>query len=90
MIPTPGHTANHCSIEFVSGNDRLICPMDTLGHPVHAEHLAWNPEGEQSLASRRQILKKAESAALTHVFHFPFPGLGRMIPEKDGRRWQAL
>ena len=89
MIPTRGHTANHCSIEFVSGNDRLICPMDTLGHPIHSEHPSWNPEGEQSLASRRQILKKAESATLTHVFHFPFPGLGHMIPDEDGWRWHA-
>ena len=90
MIPTPGHTANHCSIEFVSGNTRLVCPMDTLGHPIHAEHLTWNPEGEQSLASRREILKRAESADLVHVFHFPFPGLGHMIPDGDGWHWQAL
>lgn len=90
MIPTPGHTANHCSFEFVSGDTRLVCPMDTLGHPIHAEHPAWNPEGEQSLASRRQILKRAENATLVHVFHFPFPGLGHMIPDQDGWDWQAL
>jgi glyoxylase-like metal-dependent hydrolase (beta-lactamase superfamily II) len=92
MLLTPGHTANHCSFEFVSGSEQLVCPMDTLGHPIHAEHLAWNPEGEQSLASRRQILKRAETASLVHVFHFPFPGLGHMIPEGegDGWRWQAI
>ena len=90
MIPTPGHTADHCSLEFVSGNERLICPMDTLGHPIHSEHPHWNPEGEQSLASRREILKRAESADLVHVFHFPFPGLGHMIPDGDGWHWQAL
>jgi glyoxylase-like metal-dependent hydrolase (beta-lactamase superfamily II) len=90
MIPTRGHTANHCSFEFVSGTARLVCPMDTLGHPIHAEHLTWNPEGEHSLASRRQILKRAESATLTHVFHFPFPGVGSIIPAGEGWRWQAL
>jgi glyoxylase-like metal-dependent hydrolase (beta-lactamase superfamily II) len=90
LVPTPGHTANHCSIEFVSGSERLVCPMDTLGHPIHAEHPTWNSEGEQSLASRRQILKRAESGAWVHVFHFPFPGVGRMIPDGDGWRWQAM
>jgi glyoxylase-like metal-dependent hydrolase (beta-lactamase superfamily II) len=90
MIRTPGHTANHCSLEFVYGNERLVCPMDTLGHPIHAEHPTWNPEGEQSLASRRQILRRAESATLVHVFHFPFPGVGSMIPDEEGWRWQAL
>lgn len=90
MIPTRGHTANHCSFEFISGDARLVCPMDTLGHPIHSEHPTWNSEGEQSLASRWQILKRAESATLTHVFHFPFPGVGSMIPDGEGWRWQAL
>jgi glyoxylase-like metal-dependent hydrolase (beta-lactamase superfamily II) len=88
MIPTPGHTANHCSFEFVSGSERLVCPMDTLGHPIHSEHPTWNPEGEQSLASRLKILKRAERSTLTHIYHFPFPGVGSMIPDAEGWRWQ--
>jgi hypothetical protein len=36
------------------------------------------------------MLGRAKSATLVHVFHFPFPELGYMIPEVDGCRWQAL
>jgi hypothetical protein len=42
------------------------------------------------IASRREILKRAEGADLVHVFHFPFSGLGQMIPDGDGWRWQAI
>lgn len=88
IFPTPGHTGYHCSIEFASGSERLVCPMDTLGHPIHAEHPDWNAEGEQSLASRLRILKRAEAATLVHGYHYPFPGIGTMHADGETWRWR--
>jgi glyoxylase-like metal-dependent hydrolase (beta-lactamase superfamily II) len=87
MIPTPGHSVAHCAVEFVSGNERLVCPVDNLAHPLNGERPEWSEQlNEEELPSRQRILKRAEGA-LVHVFHFAFPGLGRYLPDPTGDNW---
>lgn len=90
LIPTPGHSVAHCSVEFQSGTARLVCPVDTLGHPIAIEYPDWGPTAEHELESRRRILNRAGSTALVHVFHHPFPGLGHLVPNRDGWLWRAI
>lgn len=88
MILTPGHSVAHCSVEFASGNERLVCTADTTWL-IAVEHPEWGPNSEQELDSRLRIHARASKATLVHGYHFPFPGLGRLIPNGDGWRWQA-
>jgi glyoxylase-like metal-dependent hydrolase (beta-lactamase superfamily II) len=87
LIATPGHTPHHCSIEFKAGGERLVCPIDTTWI-IAIEHPEWVTEDIRE--SQRQILARAGSSAMVHGFHFPFPGLGCLIPDGDGWRWQAI
>ena len=55
IIPTPGETPYHISVEFFSGSERLICVCDALHMPIDVDH----PDGipETYVASNREILK---------------------------------
>ena len=59
--------------------------------PIHLEQPGWyagvDLAPEQALETRRQLLERAVDArALVHVFHFAFPGLGRVV--QQGEAWK--
>ncbi len=94
-IPAPGHTPGHIALSISSGNKQLIHIADTVLHPILMEHPEWAPAvdliAEQSLATKRRILDRAASdQALVLAFHFPFPGLGRVIPKGNAWEWQPV
>jgi glyoxylase-like metal-dependent hydrolase (beta-lactamase superfamily II) len=92
LIKTPGHTPGHISLAISSGTESLIYVADTFHNPLQllrpekCVSLDLNPE--QAIVSRKQIIKQA-AANKTLVFacHFPFPGLGYFLPEKDVCSW---
>ena len=89
-LATPGHTYHHISVLVTSGDEQMVCTIDTLDHPLQGEHPTWGAnwdvDREKSTASRRRILEMASrNNALVHGFHFPFPGLGRF--KRDGDVW---
>jgi glyoxylase-like metal-dependent hydrolase (beta-lactamase superfamily II) len=94
-IPAPGHTPGHMVVEVCSGSDQLLYISDTVLHPIHLEEPDWysavaiNPH--RVVATRRRILAMASKE---HVFtlasHFPFPGLGHIIPKGERWRWQPV
>lgn len=91
LLHTPGHTLHHLSVEFESGEDTLLCLIDTMDHPLQGQHSTWGAnwdiDSKQSVQSRQRMLKRAvEKNALVHGFHFPFPGLGKFT--FDGEVWQ--
>jgi glyoxylase-like metal-dependent hydrolase (beta-lactamase superfamily II) len=93
LIPAPGHTRNHCAVEFASGTTRLLCVLDTMNHPLHIEHPEWSPQWdvlpEQSTSTRQALCARA-NGALVHSYHFPFPGLGYILPDGQHWRWQPI
>ncbi|MGB7339301.1 MAG: MBL fold metallo-hydrolase [Phototrophicaceae bacterium] len=91
LMATPGHTLHHIAVIFESNGEILLCPIDVMDHPLQGQHPTWGAnwdlDREQSIASRYKILQHAaDTNALVHAFHFPFPGLGRFT--KDGAIWQ--
>ena len=95
VIHTPGHTPGHMALSVSSGGEQLLCISDTVLHPVHLEQPEWcavvdnNPQ--QVASSRRKLLSLAATEkALVLAFHFPFPGLGHVIPRGDGWQWQPI
>lgn len=94
-IAAPGHTPGHMALAISSEGEELLCVSDTVLHPVHVEHPEWYATvdliPEKVVATRRQLLKRAATEkALVLAFHFPFPGLGRVVPKGEAWQWRPL
>lgn len=92
-IAAPGHTPGHMALSIVSEDDRLLCVSDTILHPIHLEHPEWHARvdvvPEQVVRTRRRLLNEAAAMnCMVIAFHFPFPGLGRVV--RKGETWQWL
>ncbi len=94
-ITAPGHTPGHMALSVSSDGEELLCISDTVLHPVHLEHPEWSAVFDvspgQVVATRRKLLDRAATGkALVIAFHFPFPGLGHIIPKGDAWQWQPV
>lgn len=91
----PGHTPGHMALTISSEDEQLLCIADTVLHPIHVEHPEWHAVfdlvPEQVMATRRKLLNvAAKEKALVLAFHFPFPGLGRIVQKGEAWRWQPI
>ena len=94
-VPAPGHTPGHMAVAVSSGGEQLLCTADAALHPIHLEHADWSPvfdlaPDQAATARRRLFARAATEKALVLAFHFPFPGLGRVIEEGEGWRWVPM
>jgi len=92
-IAAPGHTPGQMALGVSSGGEQLLCVSDVVLHPIHLERPDWYAAidfaPEQVQATRQRILTRAATDnALVLAFHFPFPGLGRVVPKAEGWQWQ--
>ena len=94
-VQAPGHTPGHIALMIESKNDRLLYLSDVFLHPIQMERPDWhsvidlNPE--QLEATRRKLLDRAVSGnILVLAFHFPFPGLGHVVREKEQWEWRPI
>jgi len=93
-VAAPGHTPGHMALAISSGGEQLLCIADVVLHPIHLEHPEWCAAvdllPEQVVATRRRLLNMAAEKALVLAFHFPFPGLGHVIPKGEVWQWQPI
>jgi glyoxylase-like metal-dependent hydrolase (beta-lactamase superfamily II) len=94
-IAASGHTPGHMVLSVTSGGEQLLCISDAVLHPVHLEHPEWFAAvdilPDKVVTTRRRLLKKAvDEKALVLAFHFPFPGLGHVVPKGDVWQWRPL
>lgn len=94
-VAAPGHTPGHMALSISSKDDRLLCVSDTVLHPVHLAEPDWCAAVEIVSSAvpgtRRGLLKKAaDEKALVLAFHFPFPGLGHVLPKGEAWRWESI
>jgi glyoxylase-like metal-dependent hydrolase (beta-lactamase superfamily II) len=94
VIPAQGHTPGHMVVVFSSEGEELWSTGDALIHPIHLERLEWytvyDLAPEEAIATKRKILNEVDKGATVHAFHFPFPGIGRVIQEGEIWRWQTV
>jgi glyoxylase-like metal-dependent hydrolase (beta-lactamase superfamily II) len=95
VIPAPGHTPGHLAVKVSSEGESLYCLSDLVLHPLHVRRPEWVAAVDmlptQLVATRRDMLKRtADEGAVAMSFHFPFPGLGRVLPKVDGWEWKSL
>lgn len=91
-IPLPGHTPHHIGILIESAGEKLIFPADAIMHPIQFEYPDWEVfidlDHETTRASRIKLAEMAvELDAIVMGFHFPFPGLGKVVPHGEAHRW---
>lgn len=90
VMPAAGHTPGHMVAAFSSEGQELWSTGDALIHPIHFEHLAWytvfDLAPKEAIETRQRILEEVEGKVTVHAYHFPFPGIGRVV--KEGKRWR--
>jgi glyoxylase-like metal-dependent hydrolase (beta-lactamase superfamily II) len=94
-VPAPGHTPGHMAVSVSSNGEQLLCISDAFLHPIHIEHPEWHAAhevaAEQIIKTRHLLLNKAATEkTLVLAFHFPFPGLGRVVRKGTGWQWQPI
>jgi glyoxylase-like metal-dependent hydrolase (beta-lactamase superfamily II) len=91
----PGHTPGHMALAVSSGGEELLCISDAVLHPIHMEQPEWYAlvdfAPEQIMSTRCRLLDRAVAdKALVLACHFPFPGLGHVVPKGEGWQWQPI
>lgn len=89
-----GHTPGHVGYEIVSGNQRI----EDIGDIAHSSIISlakpqWLGEMDQDqkagLATRMaELARLAKAHELVFAPHFPFPGVGWIVPKGDGYTWK--
>jgi glyoxylase-like metal-dependent hydrolase (beta-lactamase superfamily II) len=92
-IPAPGHTPGQIALLIESDGARLLHSADAFHHPVELIHPEWyfnfDADPEATVSSRRRLFDlAAREQLLVMPYHFPFPGLGHIVPEGDHWTWQ--
>lgn len=91
-IPAFGHTPGMAAFLVHSGSDSLLLTGDLAYHPVVNIDRPWRPgpDRDQDAAAdaRRRIFDQAAAdRTLVLGFHYPFPGLGRILRTDSGFAW---
>jgi glyoxylase-like metal-dependent hydrolase (beta-lactamase superfamily II) len=92
-MATGGHTIGHHSYVIESEGRRLINLGDVLHHHVlllrHPEwHNIFDSDRAAGAATRRRVLEMlARDGTETVLYHFPFPGIGRVGRDAQGFTW---
>jgi glyoxylase-like metal-dependent hydrolase (beta-lactamase superfamily II) len=95
LMLVPGHRPGHTAVAITSAGQHLIHVADTIGHPILMEYPRWHGFAdfvhEQAAQDRVRLLSVAvEQQALVFGSHLPFPGVGHVVPQGEGWRWQPL
>lgn len=87
-----GHAAGMVAYIFESEGAKMAFTGDACHHqvydPHHPEwffHMAYDTSPEEGAASKRAIFDKCVAEGISyHGYHFPYPGMGTIVPQDDG------
>ena len=93
LIHAPGHRPGHTVIAVESNGEHLYHLADTVGHAILMEHPEWtwtmDARPELAVNDKKSLLQlAADQNARVFGSHLPFPGVGRLIAQGDGWRWE--
>jgi len=94
VLPAPGHTLGHIALLLESGGERLLHIVDCAHNPAQVSHTDWSPlydmQPDVSAQTRKALFERAaRENILVMAYHFPFPGLGRVIEADGAYQWVA-
>jgi glyoxylase-like metal-dependent hydrolase (beta-lactamase superfamily II) len=91
-IAAPGHTPGMAAFLVHSGNDQLLLTTDLAYHPVVNVDRPWRPGPDRDPATahstRRRLFDQAATDRIPVLgFHYPFPGIGRLVKTEGSYAW---
>ncbi len=91
-LTAAGHTPGMANFLVHSGDAQLLLTADLAYHPVVNIDHGWLPgpdrDKETAQAARQRIFDRAASERMLVLgFHYPFPGLGRMLKLDSAYAW---
>lgn len=94
-IAAAGHTPGHMALLLDSKGEQLLCLGDSFYDPIQLRRPSWwtryDLDPRQSVTSRdRLVTWAADEGFPVHVYHLPFPGIGRIIRSGKAFEWRAL
>ncbi|WP_020658268.1 MBL fold metallo-hydrolase [Amycolatopsis benzoatilytica] len=94
LLPTPGHTPGHVSVEVTSSGETALITGDAVHHPVQFAHpeigASVDIDPAESEKTRRRLLTGlAGSETLVLGTHFAPPTGGRVVSHGGGHRLVA-
>ncbi len=94
LIPTPGHTAGHCSVHISSRGEDAVITGDLMHHPIQCAEpdRPGNFDGDKPLAARtrREFMETyADGRSLVIGSHFAEPTAGLLVRDGDAWRFSA-
>ncbi len=86
LMPTPGHTPGHASVEISSGNTRAVITGDLMHHAVQVATPHWGSgfdvDSAAALTTRRSFIERYADTDVTVIgTHFGGPGGGHIVTE---------
>lgn len=93
-IAAPGHTIGHHAFLLHNGDSKLLHLMDAAVHYLVGPEepdwaLAVEMDQKAAAATRRRLFKQAaEERLMVAGYHFPFPGIGRIV--EQGPSWRFV
>jgi glyoxylase-like metal-dependent hydrolase (beta-lactamase superfamily II) len=94
LVPTPGHTPDHYSVELGRGSTAAVLTGDLIHSPLQARYPEMSMFSDfdraQAAGTRRRFLEcHCDTGTLVCTAHFPSPSAGRVGRWGDGFRFTA-
>jgi len=91
LVPTPGHTPGHVSVQIQSGGEEAIITGDMIHHPCQIRHPDWSSlaDSDPDLAGAtrtRFVRRYADAPVLVIGTHFAAPTAGHIVSDGDTYR----
>ncbi|HEV3240283.1 MAG TPA: MBL fold metallo-hydrolase [Casimicrobiaceae bacterium] len=88
LIPTPGHTIDHYSVQVGKAGADAIITGDMIHSPLQARYpelgMLADYDSKQAGVTRRELFGRVcDSSTLMCTAHFPSPSTGRVVRHKD-------
>lgn len=92
LLPTPGHSPGHVSVELAGPGRRALITGDALHSPAQCLHPDWHfrfdLDPELAVKSRTSLLERAVEGGHRMIgTHFPLPSIGTVGPAASGFTW---
>jgi glyoxylase-like metal-dependent hydrolase (beta-lactamase superfamily II) len=91
LVPMPGHTPGHVSVEIASDGEAALVTGDFMHHPCQIARPDWSSAADidPDLAgrTRHEMLARLSGAATLVIgTHFAGRTAGRIVPDRDAWR----
>jgi glyoxylase-like metal-dependent hydrolase (beta-lactamase superfamily II) len=92
LIPTPGHSIDHFSVQVGKAGQDAIITGDMIHSPIQARYpelgMRVDYDSKQAGQSRRKLFDRVcDTSTLMCMAHFPSPSTGRLTRWDDGFRF---